>query len=120
MESLKNLLMFLNDNLTAIVIIIGTGLGLYKKIKNYLCKSTEEKIAIAKKLIIEQIKLYMVDAEENYQDYIKAGSVKRAEVLGNLYKDYPILAKVVNQEELFAWIDELINDSLEEVEKIVK
>ena len=47
---------------------------------------------------------------------------KRQEVLSvvKIYKEYPILAKVVNQEELVKWIDEQIDNALPTLRDIIK
>ena len=61
----------------------------------------------------------ITDAEIDYNDWAKSGSIKRAQVIQKIYADYPILAKVTDQETLIAWIDAEINNSLKELRKIV-
>ena len=48
MQSIVNLLQFLNNNWSMIIIIIGLGLTLYKKIKSYLKLSTQQNIGETK------------------------------------------------------------------------
>lgn len=59
------------------------------------------------------------DAEVDYEDWNKAGSIKRAQVIQKIFTDYPVLSKVANQEELIKWIDTMIDESLKELRKIV-
>ena len=68
------------------------------------------------KLILKKIS----DAEEEYEKWVEAGSVKRAKVMEEIFKQYPILSKVTNQEELIQWIDTQIDDALVELRKIIE
>ena len=112
LNGVRNFLQFINDNWTAIIVIIGLFIALYKKIKNYLKLSNEEKINITKKHIEETILKLVTDAEEDYQEWVKAGAVKRAQVIEEIFLLYPVLSKVTDQEELIVWIDEVIDNAL--------
>ena len=119
LDGIKNFLQFVNDNWTAIIIIISLIIALYQKIKSYLSKSNDEKITVAKQQIKEIILKLISDAEVDYEDWNKAGSIKRAQVIQKIFSEYPILAKVTDQEKLVEWIDETIDTSLKELRKIV-
>ena len=71
-----------------------------KKVKNYLSLSEQEKIDLA----LEQIRItalkMVTDAEKEYDKWVKAGSIKRAEVIDKIFKDYPILSKATDKETL--------------------
>lgn len=112
LQGINNFLSFINQNWTMIIVLIGLIIGLYKKIKSYLSISTEEKIYIAKKHIEEIILKLITDAEEEYQDWVKAGSIKRSQVINEIFIQYPILNKVTNQEDLIKWIDSVIDNAL--------
>ena len=112
LNGVRNFLQFINDNWTAIIVIIGLFIALYKKIKNYLKLSNEEKINITKKHIEETILKLVTDAEEDYQEWVKAGAVKRTQVIEEIFLLYPVLSKVTDQEELIVWIDEVIDNAL--------
>ena len=56
---------------------------------------------------------------EDYKEWEKAGSIKRAQVIQKIYTEYPILAKVADQAEVVKFIDDAINTSLKELRKIV-
>lgn len=118
LTGIQNLLLFINEHWTEIIVIIGLGLVLYKRIKNYLSKTNEEKIEIAKKQIKETVLRLVTDAEVDYKEWVKAGAVKRAQVVEEIFLMYPILAKVTNQTELVAWIDEIIDEALETMREI--
>ena len=118
LNGIKNFLSFINDNWTTILVIIGLALTLWKKIDSKL--STDKKIEIAKKQISENILKLITQAEKDYAEWEKAGSIKRSEVISEIYKEYPILAKVVNQEELVKWIDEQIDNALPTLRDIIK
>lgn len=119
LKGIQNFLQFINNNWTIIIIIISLLIVLYQKIKSFVSKSNEEKIEQAKKQIKEICLKLVTDAEIDYENWNQAGSIKRAQVIQKIFTDYPILAKVTDQESLIKWIDDTINNALEELRKIV-
>lgn len=119
LDGIKNFLQFVNDNWTTIIIIISLGIALYQKIKNYVSKSNDEKIAVAKQQVQEVILKLISDAEVDYNEWVKAGSIKRAQVIKKIFEDYPVLAKVTDQTALVEWIDETIDNALKTLREIV-
>lgn len=120
MEGLQKFLQLLNDNWTSILVCIGLVIGIVKKTQNYMSKSQDEKIEIAKKQIQTTILKMISDAEVDWQEWSKAGSIKRAQVIKQIYEEYPILSKVVDQKALIEWIDEQIDSALDTLREIVK
>ena len=120
MEGLQKFLQFLNDNWTSILVCIGLVIGIVKKTQDYMSKSQDEKIEIAKKQIQTTILKMISDAEVDWQEWSKAGSIKRAQVIKQIYEEYPILSKVVDQKALTEWIDEQIDSALDTLREIVK
>lgn len=120
LNGIKNFLSLINENWTTILVILGIMLALYKKFKAYFSMSDEEKIAIAKKHIEETMLKMIGDAEEDYAEWNKAGSLKRAKVIKQIFDENPILSKVVDQDELIKWIDDTIDDSLKTLRKIIE
>lgn len=120
MEGLQKFLQLLNDNWTSILVCIGLVIGIVKKTQDYMSKSQDEKIEIAKKQIQTTILKMISDAEVDWQEWSKAGSVKRAQVIKQIYEEYPILSKVVDQKALTEWIDEQIDSALDTLREIVK
>ena len=115
---IKNFLEFVNTHWTEILVIIGLLIALCKKVKDYISKSDEEKIAIAKKQIEEIMLRLVTDAEVDYCEWVKAGAIKRSQVIEEIFVMYPILYKVTNQEELIAWIDDVIKKALKTMRDI--
>lgn len=119
-DGIKNFLQIVNDNWTTIVIIIGLIIALANKIRDYMSKSDEEKIAIAKKQIQEIMLKLVTEAEMDYLEWEKAGSVKRAQVVEKLFEMYPILSKVTDQESLIMWVDSVIDEALLTMKEMFK
>ena len=119
LDGIKNFLQFVNNNWTTIIIIISLCITLYYKIKSYITQSKDEKIKVAKKQIQEVILKLISDAEYDYEEYIKAGSIKRAQVIQKIFEDYPVLTKVADQTALVEWIDETIDEALKTLREIV-
>ena len=120
LNGIKNFLSLINDNWTTILVIVGLALALWKKIESYSKLSTDKKIEIAKKQISDNMLILVTHGGKDYAEWEKAGSIKRSEVISEIYKEYPILAKVVNQEELVKWIDEQIDNALPTLREIIK
>lgn len=119
LDGLKNFLSFMNDNWTTIVVIISLFIALYQKIRSFISKSNEEKIASAKAQIKEIVLKLITDAEIDYEHWNKTGSIKRSQVIQKIFEEYPILAKAVDQKAVIAWIDEFIDESLKELRKVL-
>lgn len=118
LTGIQNVLEYINNNWTAIVIILGLATAVAKKAKDFFSKSDEEKIAIAKKQISETMLKLITDAETDYLEWVDAGAIKRSQVIEYVFAKYPILSKVTNQDELIAWIDEVIDESLKTMREI--
>lgn len=118
LHGVQNFLQFINDNWTVIAVIISLLIALGQKIESYMSKSNEEKIAIAKQQIQETMLMLVTEAEKDYLEWTKAGSVKRSQVIDKVFKMYPVLSKIVNQEEIIEWIDSVINESLKTMRDI--
>lgn len=112
LNGIKNFLQIVNDNWVTICVIISLAISAFQKIKGFIQKSDEEKIAIAKKQIRETMLKMVSDAESDYGEWNKSGKIKRSQVIKKIYEMYPILAKAVDQDELTAWIDAEIDASL--------
>ena len=118
LNGIQNFLQFINDNWTSIIIIISLVIAIVQKAKSYFSKSNQEKIESAKAQIKQIVLKLITDAEVDYSSWEKAGSIKRAQVIQKIFAEYPILAKVSNQDEIVEFIDNAINDALKEMRKI--
>lgn len=118
LTGLHNFLQFINDNWGMICATVLLALAVFKKVVGFFSKSTEEKVAIAKQQIQETMLKLVTKAEKDYLTWVSAGEIKRSEVIDMIFKEYPILSKVTNQEELILWIDEVIDEALKKMREI--
>lgn len=120
MLGVQKFLMFTYTNFTTILVCIGLIIGIVRKVYAFMQKSDEEKIEYAKTQI-KAILLKMVsEAELDYEDWKKAGSIKRSQVIKKIFEMYPILLKATNQDAVIGWIDYQIDSSLETLSEIIK
>ena len=119
LDGIKNFLVFVNEHWTEILVVAGLALVTWKRVKEYLQKTGEEKIQIAKTQIKETILRLVTQAEEDYADWVKAGAVKRAQVIEEIFRDYPILSRVTDQDSLIKEIDKMIDEALAELRDIL-
>lgn len=120
MNSIQNFLSILNENWVSILVCIGLIIGIVKKTLDFFSKSTDEQIEIAKTQIQETMLRLITSAEIDFDNWNSAGSIKRSQVIEEIFAKYPILSKVTNQQEIIDWIDEQINESLKTLREIVK
>lgn len=119
LNGVQNFLQLVNDNWTTILVCIGLVIAIARKAKAFFSKSDDEKVEIAKAQIRETILKMVTEAEVDYEEWNKAGSIKRAQVINQIYSEYPVLSKVVDQTALTEWIDGVIDDSLKTLREIV-
>lgn len=119
LDGIRNFLQIINDNWTTIIVVIGLIIAIIKKIKDYSSKTDEEKIEIAKKQIRETVLKLVTDAEMEYDEWTKAGSIKRSQVIDKIFEKYPVLSKVVEQDMLIEWIDTVIDEALNTMRNVV-
>lgn len=127
MESFKNLLQWVYDNFAVIICCAGLMVGIYRKVRKYFTANEEDKkkqfdeaVEITKEKIRETMLKMVSESEDKYKDWVKAGSLKRAEVIAKIYNDYPILSQVVDQEGLIAYIDKTIDEALVTLREVLK
>lgn len=118
LTGIHNFLSFIDENWTMIIVTIFLAISIAKKIYNFFSKSEEEKIAIAKKQVKETMLKLVTNAETDYLAWVSAGAIKRSQVIEEVFKKYPVLSKVANQDELIEWLDTTIDEALEEMRKI--
>lgn len=118
LDGITKFLTFVNDNWVYITTVIGLAIAVGNKVRDYLNKSNEEKIEIAKAQINEVMLMLVTEAECDWREWQKCGEVKRSQVIDQVFAMYPILSRVTNQEEIIAWIDESIDNALKTMRKI--
>lgn len=120
MKSLMNLVTFLDENWTYILIIASILFGLYKKTMAWIKVNEKSKIDTTILIVSNIILEKLAKAEEDWVTYKKTGTIKRSKVINEIYEQYPVLKKYVDQEYVIAQIDKLIEDGLKELEKTLK
>lgn len=120
MAGIQNFLQFIEENWVSILVCIGLIVSIVRKTIDFFSKPSDEQVRLAKDQISQVMLKLITDAEVDYEEWNKAGSIKRSQVIGQIYKEYPILSKIVNQSELIEWIDNEINVSLKTLREIIK
>lgn len=136
MKSIQSLLQWLIDNWASIVTCLILLYGIYSKAtkeyyvwkaaseeeKEKKIREAEEKaIKAARDALKESVLALVSKAEVDWENLgSKLGPIKRAQVIGEIYKQYPILEKVTDQAELLEYIDNLIKEALEVVREKVR
>ena len=120
MTAIENFLGYLSENWVMILVLIGAAFSIGKMISKYLSLSNEEKVEVAKKLIKEAMLKMITEAEIDFEEWNKSGSIKRSKVIADIYEKYPILSKAASQEEVIAFIDSEINNSLKTLREVLK
>lgn len=120
MAGIQNFLQFIEENWVSILVCIGLIVSIVRKTIDFFSKPSDEQVRLAKNQISQVMLKLITDAEVDYEEWNKAGSIKRSQVIGQIYKEYPILSKIVNQSELIEWIDNEINISLKTLREIIK
>lgn len=120
LNGIQNFLQMINANWTTILVILGLCVGIVQKIQDYWAKSDEEKIEIAKAQIKETLLTLVSDAEMDYGEWNKTGSIKRSQVINELFDKYPVLSRALNQKELIQWMDHEIDGSLQTLRGIIE
>lgn len=119
MDSIKNFLQFVYDNWMDILVCVALIVGIVQKTKSYLSKSKEERVEIAKTQIKETMLKLITQAEVDYDNWNQAGSIKRSQVIKQIFDEYPILSTVTNQKEVIRWIESEIEYSLNTLDDII-
>ena len=118
LNGVQNFVSLINDNWTLIVILIGFVCTIVNRFKLYMQLTDQEKINAIKSVIKETMLERVTNAEMEYENWIKAGAIKRSQVISEIYAKYPILYKVVDQHKLIEWMDESIEESLKVMRQI--
>lgn len=118
LDGIHNFLSYVNENWTMILACAMLIFAIAKKTARFFSKSQDEQLEIAKAQINEIMLRLVTEAECDYEQWVSAGPVKRAQVIDQIFAVYPVLSKVTNQEELIAWLDEAIDEALKIMRKI--
>lgn len=120
MTGIERFIGFLSENWVMILVLTGTLISISRLVSKYLALDNAEKIETAKKLIKEIMLKMITEAEIDFEEWNKSGSIKRSKVIAEIYDKYPILSKAASQEEVITFIDGEINSSLKTLREILK
>lgn len=112
LNGIKNFLQLINDNWTLIIVVCGLGIGVYRKIKNYIALDNDKKIQLAWDTISDTMLVMVSDAENDYLGWKEAGAIKRAKVINRIFAEFPILEMITDRTKVIKKIDDLIDDAL--------
>lgn len=118
LTGIHNFLNFINENWTMIASIIVVTIAIVKKAASFFGLPKEVQLKIAKVQISHIMLRLVTEAECDYREWVKAGAIKRAQVIDEVFTMYPILSQIANQEEIISWIDEEIDKALKEMRKV--
>lgn len=118
LESIYKFLEYIEANWTLIAAIITMSIAIYKKVKDYFNKSFDEQLNIAKAQICETMLKWVTEAEKDYRQWTAAGAIKRSQVIDQIFREYPILSKVTNQDDVIQFLDDTIDEALKTMRKI--
>ena len=120
MTSIKNLLNFLNENWSQIIIILALIFTVYKKYQSFSKMSQKEKVDTAILIVSQIILEKLAAAEDEWVKYKKTGTIKRSKVINEIYEQYPVLKTYADQDYIINKIDEFIDEGLKNLEKTIK
>ena len=122
MTGTKLVFHFLLDNWLDILISLLIISIIIEDIRAIIKRKDTKNIVKTLEKISGSIASYVNDAEMKWakKHIVKAGAVKRAEVISKIYEKYPELSEYVNQELIINSIDELIDNALKGIENMHK
>lgn len=118
MKSVENILNFLNENWTFIVILISLAIKLYCSVADFLKKSKKEQQETAWAELSNIMLSLVSDAEQEWGS--KTGEIKRAEVIKQVFEKYPVLSTLSTENDVLEKIDVMIDDALMQMRDIFK
>ena len=118
MKSVENILNFINENWTFIVILVSLAIKLYCSVTNFLKKSKKEQQEAAWAELSNIMLSLVSDAEQEWGS--KTGEIKRAEVIKQVFEKYPVLSTLSTENDVLEKIDAMIDDALMQMRDIFK
>lgn len=118
MKSVENILNFLNENWTFIVILISLAIKIYCSVTDFLKKSKKEQQEAAWAELSNIMLSLVSNAEQEWGS--KTGEIKRAEVIKQIFEKYPVLSTLSTENDVLKRIDIMIDDALTQMRDIFK
>lgn len=118
-DVVNNIVNSLSNSLPTIIIVFAIIIGAVRTAIQYSKMTKEEKVNAALKVIKEELLKLMSDAEIEWEDYKKSGELKKSQVLKEIYSQFPFLATYIDQDTLVNKLYELIDNEMENMNKII-
>lgn len=118
-EIVNNVVNSLSNSLPTIIIVLAIIIGVVRMVIQYSKMTKEERVNAALKVIKEELLKLMSDAEIEWEDYKKSGELKKSQVLKEIYSQFPFLATYIDQDTLVNKLYELIDNEMENMNKII-
>lgn len=118
-DVVNNIVNSLSNSLPTIIIVIAIIIGAVRTAIQYSKMTKEERVNAALKVIKEELLKLMSDAEIEWEDYKKSGELKKSQVLKEIYSQFPFLATYIDQDTLVNKLYELIDNEMENMNKII-
>ena len=120
MSGIMNTIRFIYEqwsNITIIFSLILLGVKYIMKFKALSKEKWKEAVLI---IVKEELLKMMSDAERDWTDYKKSGKIKKSQVINTIYEQFPILKEYIDQESLIKRISDMIDESIENMDEIIK
>lgn len=118
-DIVNNVVNSLSNSLPTIIIVIAIIIGVVRMVIQYSKMTKEERVNAALKVIKEELLKLMSDAEIEWEDYKKSGELKKSQVLKEIYSQFPFLVTYIDQDTLVNKLYELIDNEMENMNKII-
>ena len=118
-DIVNNVVNSLSNSLPTIIIVLAIIIGVVRMVIQYSKMTKEERVNAALKVIKEELLKLMSDAEIEWEDYKKSGELKKSQVLKEIYSQFPFLATYIDQDTLVNKLYELIDNEMENMNKII-
>lgn len=118
MQGINNIIEFLANNWTFIVIIISVIIKAVCSVADFMKKSKKERKAAAWSELSKIALSLVSDAETAWGS--KTGEIKKSEVIKKIYDRLPALAEISNEDETAEQIDKIIDEALSQMREIMK
>lgn len=117
MDSIRRTVSFIIDNWSAIATVICIIIAVSLRIKSFMRLSKEDREKAAWDAVKKIMLALVSSAEKEWGS--KTGAIKRAEIIQQIYKAFPVIKEQADQQAVERRLDELIDKSLCEMRDIL-
>lgn len=118
MNGILNFLNMLNDNWTLILAAAAALFGIAAKTHKWVRMGEEEKRKAAIEAVRKSMLAMVTEAEQKYGS--GTGTVKRSDVLKEIFEQYPVLAQAIHIDGTTELLDSMIDTALKDLRKLLE